>query len=110
MIQEGLGLPFEFTRLSGSSHHVLQLENSLENLDDDLERQPHTQGPGRSIITDAMLPRVRIIDRLNVHKNYCRDKKTRKLAFKVALAMLTLNKSPTLSEIEPTVLLALALR
>ena len=44
--QEGLGLPFEFTGLAGSSGHVLEPENILEDPDDDLGHQLHTQGLG----------------------------------------------------------------
>lgn len=81
--QEGLGLPFGFTRLAGFPGHVLQLENSLENLDDDLEHQLRTQGPNRSLIADPMLPRARMIGQLGLcnrapldgHKDYRQDEK-----------------------------------
>jgi hypothetical protein len=96
LIQNGLGLPFEFTRLTGSSGHVLQLENSPEDLGDDLGHQLRTQGPGQNITMDVMLLGARMIDRcgfrkrtlLDNRKNYCQRQKTRELTFMFALAML----------------------
>ena len=67
-VQNGLGLLFKPTRLASSSGHVIQLENSLEDLGKDLGYPLCTQDAGQGIATDVTLPGTTMIDRRELRK------------------------------------------
>ena len=69
-----LGLPFERTRLAGSTGHVSQLEHSPEGTGNDLRHQFCTQGPGQYVTMGFMcLTRQIGIDARGVRKRAVLD-------------------------------------
>lgn len=54
--------PFQFTGLSRSSGHILQLQHGLETLDNNLGHEGCTKSPSENITTDIMFLGTRMID------------------------------------------------
>jgi len=68
MKRPSVGLPFEFTRLTRCTFHVLQLEHSLEDLGDNLGDQLRAKGPSQNIAADVIFLGPRVNDLRGLHK------------------------------------------
>lgn len=92
MQRPNIGLPFEFTRLTGSTGHAPQPEHSLEDTGDNLGNQLRTQGPGQNIAADVGFLGPRVIDLrrfrkstlLNGNEKLCGDRAS-ELTLRLAL-------------------------